>query len=343
MYVTIPLATRTPDMLIHVRRDSEPALTLVKLATDNGLDILGTRLEAWDRGDLLWPEEVPDERKVEYLRLLVRLTGPRKSRDRAALIMAVHGCPCERLRSALSWGPVDSSLDSTLTGGDEDEIARVIEDTTDDYMSSPLGSSTFPRTTTDALSSVLNARAKSAARNLAVDETDREAGAPADPPRQVGRRFVIQVMHALADGEMFDPGVVGAFTGLDSGQVAILADALTTMPLEVDHLVQTMPLSELATICRVTRMTLTPDQLPPQSARLTDDDLAAIAARKAPGDYIVMRHHLRTFAEQCGLKTSLADAGIRDVYGLPISDKDRANLGLLAPSFLPTEDDELSA
>ena len=186
-----------------MRRDSEPALRVVRLAEDNGLAILGSRLETWDQEDMLWPEGTPDDHKVEYLRQLLRLTGHRKSRDRAALIMAVHGCPTARLRSALAAafepGPTDAVVSAPLNVDTTDPaVADGIADTVEAYTSAPLGTGTFKATTAKVLDSVAQERARWASERIGRDELDWEAVVrpgqrikPDDPGvfrQRVGRR-----------------------------------------------------------------------------------------------------------------------------------------------------------
>jgi hypothetical protein len=296
---------------------------------------------------MLWPDGTPDERKVEYLRLLVRLTGHRKSRDRAVCIMAVHGCPVERLRTAISLGDPDPTFDAILDSGDEVAIDEAVKDIVDTYMDSPLGDGIFNRPTTDALTSLSVARAKSASKSHGQDETDLEnikirgikvkPDAPETVRRQVGR----QLIQASLTGEMYDTEVVEAFTDLDESQVDVLARALPPLAAEVNHLAETMPLDEIAAICRVIRTITTPDQLGPKSDRLSDDDLDEIAARNALGMYVFNRNQLRSFAEQYGLDLTAADASLRCTYGLPISAEDESAAGQMARELTMQEDDEL--
>lgn len=312
-----------------MRRDSERALRVLDLAKDNGLKVLGTRLETWDQEDLLWPANTPDEQKVEYLRLLVQLTGPRKSRDRAAKIMVLRGCPTERLRSVLTVGS-DLEKEEILENGDEDAILAAIEERAESYMDLPLGGETHKRSTADALTAASRARAKSASRKVGADPADREVlvqrgvKVKPDKPEPFRRRVGQQIMHASVYGEMYDPDVIKAFTGWGDGVAEIVAEVLPLLPGEVDHLAQTMPLDELVTVCRFARAMVIPEL---QSAHLSDDELDEIAAERALPTYVIQRHLNRAALARFGVDEAMADAAFRaDVYGLPISDEERAAL-----------------
>jgi hypothetical protein len=343
-----------------MRRDSEPALRVVKLAEDSGLTVLGTRLETWAQEGMLWPEGTSDERKVEYLRLLLRLTGHRKSRDRAALIMAVHECPTARLRSALA--DPDAASPANDLDPDDPTVEDAIADTVEGYMATPLGTGTFKGTTAKVLDSIARERAQSASMRVGRDESEWEIVVEQsrgeglsrknaervadrrikpDEPDIFRQRVGAQVLTAYVNGgDFYDPDVVEAFTGLDAGEVDTLGEALPTLPTEASYLIETMPLNELATICRVSRDLLVGSgQRPPQFARLNDDDLDEMAAVLAPWFYVQRRHLLRDVLARFDVSESVVEAALRaDVYGLSISDEDRA---ALPP--LPTESEDSQA
>ena len=99
------------------------------------------------------------------------------------------------------------------------------------------------------------------------------------------------------------------------------------MPAETAQLIETMPLDELATICRVTRDELIGSgQLPSQFSRLDNDDLDEIAATLAQLFYVQQRHLLRNVLARFDVSEFMVEAALRDAYGLPISDEDRAAL-----------------
>ncbi len=341
-----------------VRRNSKPTEQIVELAKKNDLDIDGERLETLSQGGMIWPEGTPDDRKVEYLRQLLRLTGHRKSRDRAALIMAVHGCPTTRLRSALAGlnsGSTDAVVSAplnvdTTNPSDHDAIAdavdRAIADAVVDYTATPLGTGTFKATTAKVLDSVARERNRSASKRIGRDELgwddEGEDGQRIKPdsPDVFRQRVAHQILGAYVNGGDFDDSdIVDAFTN-DATETDALAEMLPTLPAETSHLIETMPLDELATICRVTRDELIGSgQLPSQFSRLDNDDLDEIAATLAPLFYVHQRHLLRNVLARFDVSESMVEAALRaDAYGLPISAEDRA---ALPP--LPMEGDDSQA
>jgi hypothetical protein len=244
-----------------MRRDGPRARQIAELCatTDppvEGID--GRRLEGWG-DDLMPPEDASPEQIVAHMRELASLMGPRKPRDRAALVLAARGFPCARLRSALlpffDGFDVPSSTLDVGTAVEHDAAFAIIEATAAAYEQLLLGS--LPEGMAKPL------------RRQVLDRVATVAKGRDESPDVVLHSLATNLVHAsVADSDaeaFYDENVVAGVAGItrdevQAGALRALAMACRFGPALRRVFVEAAPLELLSALAHVPALRLGLDE-----------------------------------------------------------------------------------
>jgi hypothetical protein len=270
-----------------VRRDSERARDIVRACAEAvpPLEIQGRQLETWDDAHLMPHNDANVSEFVEHLRILNDVTGPRRERDRAALLVTARGIGCERYREYMTRLLAGATVPDRLDPASDTDFV-LIEDTAMRYMREDpvFGSADDP----------LPPDVSSLIKRVYRDRARVTAAALGEDLPTTSHSFATNIVHAMVTEDhdaIYDPTLVLAMLGANLDkvqkatpeQIEILMEPFAWCcrygAVEAAEIVEGASLRQLARMARLMcRAMLDFEPLPVRAEQTTIEMFAAIFA-----------------------------------------------------------------